>query len=191
MSPVWIAFVVAVVGPSVALWMQGRQRAQERREEASLRAEERREDWARQDLVADRLERRQQETAARAHEVAIQTQQAAELLLKNNAAVAATARAANTKLDVIHTLVNSNMTAALQDSLDSARANLATLRELIGVRVAQGEEPDEETRTALATLEDKVGRLAANLIDRIAQTKVADAQIFVAKEEFHDKEEVQ
>lgn len=188
MAAVWVAVLVAVVGPTAITLVQGRQRAQDRREESRIRAEERREDWARQDEVADRLARRTDEAAARAHEVAMQTQEAAQLLLVNNRAVAAQSRAANTKLDVIHTLVNSNMTAALQGELDAARAQLVTLRELIGLRVAQGQEPNDDTRSALATLEDKVGRLAANLRDRIAQTAVADAQIFVAKESVHEPE---
>lgn len=124
----------------------------------------RREDWARQDRVADRAA------------------ETAELLLANNQAVADTAEVTNNKLDVIHTLVNSNMTAALQGELDSTRANLATLRELIALRVSQGQEPNNDTLAALATLEAKVKKLAANLSDRLEQTKVADAQIFIAKE---------
>lgn len=173
--------IAVAIGAVVQIHFTGKQRRQEKAEEAALRRQEKLEDWARQDAVAERLSNRQDAIAA-------QTQETAELLLQNNKDVAITARAANTKLDVIHTLVNSNMTAALQGELDSARANLATLRELIGLRVAQGQEPDEDTRVALKALEDKVGRLAANLHDRIEQTKVADAQIFVAKEEkIHDE----
>jgi hypothetical protein len=171
MSAVWVAIMVAVIGPTLLTWLQGRQHAADRRE-----------DWERQDLVAERLQQRNEEVAARAHDVAIQTQHAAQLLLANNKAVDAATRATNTKLDVIHTLVNSNMTAALQGELDSTRANLVTLRELIGLRVAQGQEPDDDARAALAALEEKVGRLASNLQDRVEQTKVADAQIFVARE---------
>lgn len=176
------AFLGAVIVAVLAILGQGFQR----RHDAQIRAREKKEDWARQDLVAQRLQERGDAAAARAQEVAVQTQQAAQLLLVNNEAVAAQSRAANTKLDVIHTLVNSNMTAALQDGLDSNRAQLVTLRELISLKVAQGEEPDEETKAMLHALEEKVGKLAANLRDRIQQTEVANAQIFVAKEEVHD-----
>lgn len=199
------AALLSMLSPLLLAYLSGRQRTQERQQE-----------WARQDIVAERLEKQQNQiaaqareaaellrveqgktthradlAAARAQEVALQTQTAAQLLLQNNEKVAASTRAANTKLDVIHTLVNSNMTAALQDSLDSSRANLATLRELIALRVAQGDEPNEDTRAQLVTLENKVGRLASNLDDRIRQTKIADAQIFVAKEEYHDPDKRQ
>lgn len=189
MSAVWVAITVAVVGPFLLAWLQGRQRTADMHAEARLRAEERAEDYARQDLVAERLSRRNDEVAAKAQQVAIQTQTAAQLLLQNNEKVAAATKAANTKLDVIHTLVNSNMTAALQGELDASKAQLVTLRELIALRVMLGQTPDDETSAALLTLESKVGALSSNLKDRIAQTKVADAQIFIAEKSTHADED--
>lgn len=189
MSAVWIAITVAVIGPFLLAWLQGRQRTADMHAEAQLRREERAEDYARQDLVAERLTRRNDEVAAKAQQVAIQTQTAAQLLLQNNEKVAAATKAANTKLDVIHTLVNSNMTSALQGQLDAHKAQLVTLRELIALRVTMGQSPDDETSAALLALETRVGALAANLRDRIEQTKIADAQIFIAKEGVHDEGE--
>lgn len=188
MNAVWVAITVAVVGPFLLAWLQGRQRTTDMREEARLRREERTEDYARQDQVAERLQKATEQAATKANAVAMQTQTAAHLLLQNNEKVAAATKAANTKLDVIHTLVNSNMTSALQGQLDAHKAQLITLRELIALRVMMGQSPDDETAATLLALETRVGVLAANLKDRIRQTDVADAQIFIAEKSTHDDE---
>lgn len=102
------------------------------------RRKDRQEDWARQDQVAKKLA----ETA--------------------KSSVAAT----NGKLDVIHKLVNSNMTAAMQDSLDSTLRERAALIELREYRLDLGKEPTEDTLTAIALADAKIAELLAILADR-------------------------
>lgn len=171
MDAIWGIFLAAVLGPCLLAYLNGHQ----------LRAAQR-ENWRREDLVADRAAEVAAKLLAKQEETAAKAAEAAKLLLQNNALVAEMAEVTNTRLDVIHTLVNSNMTSALQGELDSNRATLALLRELIALHKTQGNEPNEATLAEEATLEANVQRLAANLRDRLEQTKVADAQIFIAKE---------
>lgn len=177
MEAVWLAVVAAVVGPLLLAHLQGRQRMQEKME-----------DWRRQDVVAERAAEVAQKLLTKQEETAAKTREAASLLVKNNEVVAKTARVTNEKLDVIHTLVNSNMTAALQAELDATRAQTVLMRELISFKVAQGQEPSKDASAALQLLEEKVQKLAANLADRLQQTKVADAQIFIAEKRQIDED---
>lgn len=182
MDPVWglaiVALLTAVIGPVTLAHLQGKQQLA-----AKL------EDWRRQDEVAARAAEVAKQLLAKQEETAQKTREAAELLVENNKVVAETAEITNGKLDQIHTLVNSNMTEALQSELDSVRAQLAMMRELITFKVAQGVEPSEETAATLKALEIKAQKLAANLKDRLEQTKIADAQIFIAKETAIKKKE--
>lgn len=75
-------------------------------------------------------------------------------------------KAMSNQLTVIHTLVNSNMTAAMQDSLDSTVRELASLRELCELKRASGHEPSQDTLSAIAMAEAKIAELTAMLADR-------------------------
>jgi hypothetical protein len=109
----------------------------------------RREDWAREDAVA-----------AKAAE-------AAALLLAANAEVATTAATANQKLDVIHGLVNSNMTAAMQAELDARDAQLVVMREVAELHRAAGREPTQTSMDAIAAITAKTHELRSTLADRL------------------------
>jgi hypothetical protein len=122
------------------------------------RRDERREDYARQDAVAE------------------QAAEAARLLLESNKRVAATAVITNGKLDVIHTLVNSNMTAAMQAELDRTQEVLVMLREVIALNEAAGRAASPETLARIDATERKVGELVAALNDRLTQTRIAQQQ---------------
>ena len=95
--PVWLALIglatailTGTVSPILVGWFAAKRDRRNKKE-----------DYDRQDVVA-----------AKAAEAAI-------LLLAANERVAKTAAVTNQKLDVIHTLVNSNMTAAMQAELDA------------------------------------------------------------------------
>lgn len=105
------------------------------------RRAEKREDWARLDQVRD------------------QAAEAARLLVQSN-------NVTNSKLDVIHTLVNSNMTAAMQDALDSTIRERAALMELAELRRATGSDPKAETTAAIALASSIIADLQATLADR-------------------------
>lgn len=90
---------------------------------------------------------------------------------RQDAVAARTAAVTNGKLDVIHGLVNSNLTAALSAELDAKEALLVLLRR---VRVL---EPSHEIDATLDATEAKIAELRATLDDRLAQTRIADDQI--------------
>jgi hypothetical protein len=157
MSDIAIASLV-LLGPLLLAWLNGRQRRAEKRE-----------DYARQDEVAER-----------ATEVAKQAQEAATLLVEDNQRVAKAAALATSKtfgkLDEIHTLVNSNMTAAMQAEFDATVRELAMMREVIGLHAAAGRAPSTEAESAVTATESRIAELRAALEDRhTAQDRVDSA----------------
>jgi len=101
-------------------------------------------DWARQD-----------EVAARVRDVA--------------AVAAKTDRVVNDKLDTIHDLVNSNMTAAKRGELDARRARVVLMREILALHATSGR---PATAAALAAIEEEermITDLAAEVEDRLTQ----------------------
>jgi hypothetical protein len=182
MEAVWVALIVAVLGPILLSWLQNRARRQEKLDDAVQRRAEKLEDYARQDKVAAEaravaaqaaeaarlLARRQDESAARVDEVAIQAEEAARLLLESNAE-------ANGKLDTIHILVNSNMTAAMQAELDATQRELTMMREVIRLNKLAGTEATTDAAAALKATELKIAELRANLADRLKATEEANA----------------
>ena len=119
---------------------------------ALLHREDREADWARQDAVA-----------AAAREAA---DKVARQLLVVDQRVHATAEKTNDKLDVIHTLVNSNMTAAMQAELDAIRREVVMMREVVALNLAAGREPTIETLAAIEATEEKILKLETQLADR-------------------------
>lgn len=123
------ALLAGVASPYLISWQTNRQRRQERLD-----------DYARQDAVADRL-LRGQELAARQ--------------------VAATAQKTDQKLEVIHVLVNSNMTAAMQAALDATVTMLAVMRRLNIL------EPTAELGADIEATKQKIAELQAAVNDRL------------------------
>lgn len=140
-----VAVIVSVIAPMVVGVMTNRQRRAEKRE-----------DWARQDAVA------------------AQAAQAARLLLAENEKVREAAESTQQKLDVIHVLVNSNMTAAMQAELDATRRDLVSLREVARLNEEAGRPMTEDAGAVIAETEQRIAKLAADLRDRLEQTVVAD-----------------
>ncbi len=130
------------------------------------------------------LQDKQNETAAAAERaridlaesqkvIADQAAQAASLLLANNELVAQTSAGIATQLGVIHGLVNSDMTKAMQAEYNATEALLVIQEELIDIKRAAGQEPTETILAAVATTRAKLHELAASLEDRArAQDRV-------------------
>lgn len=106
-------------------------------------------DWAREDEVARRVE------VART-----KAEEAARLLLESNQRVANSAKETNGKLNVIHALVNSNMTATLQTLLDSLNAQLVLM---------EGSPKSQATTGAIAAMKTRIRELSATLEERRRQ----------------------
>lgn len=113
---------------------------------------------------------------ARQDEVAAQAAEAAKLLLAANERVAKQTtevfRVTSGKLDQIHELVNSNMTASIEDQLTANEQLLAVLKEMALLR---GDVSPEARRT-IAAAETRVSELRTRVADRLHATKVADKQ---------------
>jgi hypothetical protein len=129
--------------------------------------------WASRGERLDK-ERREDEVAKQVRDAATQAQEAARLLVLADAARAKTAEVANNKLDIIHILVNSSMTAAMQSEYDAVRRELALMREVIDIKSAAGHAPTPGALAAIITTESKLTELRSALTDRKTQNTMAD-----------------
>jgi hypothetical protein len=139
LAAVALALIASVIAPAVLLVLTGRQEAAKEERQARIRAAERQADEDRQDEVALRVEKVAQDAAA--------------------------AQEANAgTLHDIHTLVNSDMTAARTAELTATRLLVASLRR----------NPDDaETSKAIEDGVARITELEQILADRlVAQRKV-------------------
>jgi len=206
LSPL-LLFVFQQRSQRSAAIVASKQAAVDRKAESELRTREKKEDWARQDQVtaaAAAAVRAAAATAAaaaaKAEEVAVAAH-AATVALQNSAAAAATTLARNTaaaaataaanaavmarsatetqgQLKVIHTLVNSQLSAAMDQRLKSDEAQLVLLRATIDLRRQLTQtEPDTDMTARVAALVDSIGEQSAKLNERKQQTVLANKEI--------------
>ena len=76
----------------------------------------------------------------------------------------------------IHTLVNSDMTAARQSELDQTRATLVISRRIVALARAGGDKPLTEDTDAIGRLESRVTELEQILADRLHQARIVEAE---------------
>jgi hypothetical protein len=81
------------------------------------------------------------------------------------------------QLNVIHTLVNSTLTAALQSELDATRRERMLLREIVVMRKDGGHDATDEQAGALEAIDRKIRDLTQAMVDRADQTRMAEIQI--------------
>jgi hypothetical protein len=115
-------------------------------------------DWARQDVVAERVE------------------QAARILKDTTAHTDATLVELKTGQKQIHTLVNSNLTSEMQSRKDSIERELVSLNELVSLKRKLRVKPNPRTLVAIKTAEASLAELELQLEDRIAATKKGEAE---------------
>lgn len=96
---------------------------------------------------------------------------------RNTAAIDENQKVTVAKLGVIHTLVNSTLTAALQSELEGARREELLLRELVRMRSDAGHEVTDDQTASLGSIQRRIVELTAAMNDRAEQTRVADMQI--------------
>ncbi len=125
------------------------------------RTAEKKLDWEREDLVAEKAA------------------EAATLLLAANERVAETAKVTNGKLDQIHTLVNSNMTAAMRAELEATIEKLKLMRQIVARDKADNIKVLPEALKAIKNVEAKIGELQASLNDRLKQTEIAESRLLL------------
>ncbi len=117
------------------------------------RLKEKQEDWAREDAVAAKAE------------------EAARLLVASNERAATSSEQANNKLDIIHTLVNSNMTSAMEAQLVALQGQLVMMN-----RLAEIEDPTIDEAAAIKAVIAQIAELTAALSDRLSATKKVEQQ---------------
>jgi hypothetical protein len=141
-------------------------------------------DYAREDAVALAAENRDLASQERQAEVATQAAAAADLLLAankrntiaNEKTLAATERSASNteqiggKLDVIHGLVNSALTAAIQDTLDQ------TIMLRAALTAVDKSNPTPEGKEAIALADKKIADLTVTVDDRNAAAAKLDEE---------------
>ena len=82
----------------------------------------------------------------------------------------------NGKLDVIHELVNSNLTAEIQAKLDALITTLAMLHEVIDLKRAAGREPTSGALAAVEATEAKIAEARRQLAERQQQLEAIAAK---------------
>ena len=143
-----IVAALIAAGPTTVTWLAGKQRAREKRE-----------DWAREDAVRE------------------QTAEAAELLIASQHRQEEIQLTTLQTVEQVHTLVNSNFTAALAAQLDETESSLILMKEVSALHQAAGTAPSVEAVTAIDAKEAKVAELRATLADRTAAQATVDAKV--------------
>ena len=173
MESLALVLVALCASPFLSQWVASRALRNTRREE-----------WKRQDDVADKAAAaaaHAADAAVAAREAAVvvkdQAAEAARLLLESHALDEANRREAresrqelSAKLDGIHTLVNSSMTAVIQYALDSTLRELALLQENAEMRG-----PNDVSSDAIARARQSIEELTAALSVRSAAASAAEA----------------
>ncbi len=157
-----------IISPLLMAWLLDRNQARAKQK-----------DYERQDAVAKRLldrqdlaDKRTEEVAEQAKEVARQqaahADEVARRLAENTAKQDAVNREKTSKLDQIHVLVNSGLTAALEGQMEYAVANLALMEDNIARLRSEGKRPSEQTLVLIDHAKAKIVMLAAQLRERSA-----------------------
>lgn len=154
-----LAVVCSIIAPVVIALVGNRDRRLARSE-----------DWARQDVIAERAQQYADAQAARQTLIA-------ERVAEVAAEAEKTSKLQTARLEQIHTLVNSNLTAALQDQLDTRKENLVLLRESMAVKQYSGIAPSLETLAVIETASARIAELEAQMKDRLKSTEEAEAKL--------------
>ncbi len=89
---------------------------------------------------------------------------------------ASNAISTNNQLKQIHTLVNSDMTAARQSELEQTRVSLALMRKLVAQDIAAGADISIEDRATIESTEARIKELEQILADRLVQLRIVEAE---------------
>jgi len=110
----------------------------------------------------------------RQDEVAAKVAEAAALLVESNARATIEAENTRQQLKEIHVLVNSDMTTALQDTLESTERELVSLRKLLSLDAERGHHPSVDDLAMIEATESRIADMRSELITRLKQTKAVD-----------------
>jgi hypothetical protein len=128
----------------------------------------------REDQLADY--QRQDKVAAAAAAAAVAAQAAAAAAQSQAADTASKLDDLSAQTQRIHTLVNSDMTAARQEELDQAESLIVVLERVIALAKDRGVLPDPSDSDALARTQRRRDQLELILADRLAQFRASEAE---------------
>lgn len=108
------------------------------------------------------------------------TLETADRLLNSNQKLEVTTKATDVKLDVIHTLVNSEKTAGMQVQVDTLRLHLLSLKEILSLKVAAGQPASSEATSQITVVEGKIADLQKAIDERLTADKLVQDQMKAA-----------
>jgi Ni/Co efflux regulator RcnB len=161
--PLWIALIVALpstITPMALSYLQAKARRKEKEADAKARREEKLADWKRQDEVAKRVER----VALAQVEVAKKVEAVAEGASSRTAQLEKLSKGQ----EVIHSLVDGQLTAQMQAELDTKMALLISLNEVALLKKQAGVAPSEEATEIIAAMKASIAELKEKLASRRA-----------------------
>jgi predicted nucleic acid-binding Zn-ribbon protein len=170
-DPVWLAIIaafsaaLALISPIILAALTNRARRQEKEQ-----------DYARQDAVAKAAKDSADAAKKAAEEVAAKLETTANTTNEKLSTTNEKLETLREGQDVIHTLVNSNMTAAMQSELDTTRRTRVLMSELIELKKTSGHEPSTEALAELKTIDAKITELQANVTGRMEQAKKVNSK---------------
>jgi hypothetical protein len=88
----------------------------------------------------------------------------------------ATHRTVGRQLERIHTLVNSNLTAAMRAELEATVRDAASMSEVIELRRAAGHDPSPEAVEAVDATASRIEELRSVIGNRVEATELAEEQ---------------
>lgn len=98
-------------------------------------------------------------------------------MLRETRAMRKETQANTAQLGIIHTLVNSTLTAAQQAVIDGAHQNLYLLEDANRLRGLAGEQTTDDQLALIGATRRRIDELTAAMEERLQQTKMADIQI--------------
>lgn len=131
--------------------------------------------WFQSHLTAKQLRESKAQDYARQDAVAAKAAEAAELLLAANERVARQTLEASAKLDQIHELVNSNLSAQMMEAHAALLQQAVLMREVVALHKASGRNASSSAMEAIHIIESRAAELGAQLNDRAKATRIADA----------------
>lgn len=162
-------FMVTVLAPLFMALMTTIQMRRGKREDVAAAKAAQDANWAREDQLEER-------SIARQKVISDQAAEAARLLLESNRQVAMRADELNTKIGVVHALVNSAMTSQIQTEYDGVTRELILLNLLVDGDAKAGREPSQEFVAALGAAKAKIAELRVLLDERHRQAAVIEKQ---------------
>ena len=156
------SLIGTILAPMVLMYLTAHEKRREREE-----------DWARQDLVAERLAQSSANLLKKTEAVAKEARTTASLLLEANERVAAQSHAIlasseklEKKVDVVHGLVNSALTTVKQSEYDGLVRELYLKQQNIILERGAGTEPTKASLDYVELLTAKISDLKNELEER-------------------------